>query len=114
MNTKSVVLIIYGKINQQQKNTYIICKQLNGSVLKLLKPSFLGWNREKKKKISLAEPGPKFCISFLAGPGSGQNFNFSFGLGRARAKMFFFMSGRDRSHVDQARPGLENLARADL
>ena len=48
MNTKSVVLIIYGKINQKQKNTFIICKQLNGPVLKSLKPSFLGRNRKKK------------------------------------------------------------------
>ena len=94
------------KVNHQQKSTFIMCKQLNWPVLKSLKPSCLGQNRKKTRR---AGPGPKFCISFQAGPGSGQNFNFPFGPSRAQtnfnfsfgpwaqAEIFFFTSGRARS-----------------
>ena len=40
--------------HQQNKKTLIICKQLNGPVLKLL---------------DLKRPGPKFYTLFRAGPG---------------------------------------------
>ena len=48
VNTKLVVLMICGKINQQQKIAFNIRKQLNGPVLKSLKPSFLGRFSGKK------------------------------------------------------------------
>ena len=80
MNTKSVVLIIYGKINQQQKNTFIICKQLNGSVLKSLKPKRSGSKSKSTKMDGL-------------GLGPGQYFIFCFGPGRARAEISNSLSG---------------------
>ena len=40
--TKSIILINYRKRNNQQKNTFIICKQLNKPVLKTLKPKQSG------------------------------------------------------------------------
>ena len=52
INTKSIVLINCRKINHQQKNIFIIHKQLNGPVLKSLKPK---------------QPGPKFYILFSEG-----------------------------------------------
>ena len=69
VNTKSVVLINCRKINHQQENTFMVCKQLNGPVLKSLKPK-RSWLKLEKK---------------LAGPGSGQN---CFETGRARAEFF--------------------------
>ena len=48
MNTKSVVLTNYRKINHQQKNAFIICKQLNGTFLKSLKSKWSGPKSEKK------------------------------------------------------------------
>ena len=65
-----------------------MCKQLNGPVLKSLKTKRPGQNG----KIKLAGPGPKFCISFRAGPGLGRNFNFSFGPGWAQTKISIFLS----------------------
>ena len=68
---------------------FILCKQLNGPVLKSLKPSCLGRNRKKK----------------LTGLDQSQNFAFRFRPGRARAEIFFFTSGRARSEKSfQCRP----------
>ena len=79
---------------------FIICKQLNGPVLKSLKPRCLGRNWKKKLAGSgqnsvlrfgsgRAGLGSKFQFSFRDVPGSDINFNFSFGPGRARAEIFF-------------------------
>ena len=119
VNTKSVVLMICGKINRQQKIEFNICKQLNGPVLKSLKSSFLGRFSEKKNwpgpgqnfvfrfrpgrvlvEISISLSGrtglePKFQFSFRARPVSDQNFNFSFEP--SRNFFLFFEPGRARS-----------------
>ena len=102
INTISVVLIICGKINHQQKNTFIICKQLNGLVLKSIKPSCLDRNWKKnclgwaRAKIFNFVPGrvglgPKLQFPFQTMPGLDLNFNFS--LGQGQAEIFFFISG---------------------
>ena len=70
-----------------------LCKQLNGSILKSLKPSYLGQN-QKEKKVFRAVLGPKFCVSFQGGPGSIRNFNFPFKLVRARVEIPISLSGR--------------------
>ena len=85
INTKSVVLKICGKINHQQKNTFIICKQLNGPVLKSLKPSCLGRNRKK----NMVGPGraPAKILYFVSGwTGLGPRFQFLFWAGPGRAR----------------------------
>ena len=82
---------------------FIISKQLNGPVLKSLKSSCLGQNREKK--IGLVGPGPKFQFPFWAWPGSDLNFNWA-GLGPNY--FLYFGPGRDRSNADWAVPGLKN------
>ena len=101
-----------------------MCKQLNGPVLKSLKPSCL--SRYRKKKIGLAglglkfqfpfRAGPKFQFSFRAGQGQNLNFNFSFGPDRARSEFFslYFGPGRAEIVAMRARPDLKNPARADL
>ena len=48
---------------------FIICQQLNGPVLKSLKPKRSG---PKSKKNGLAGTRPKFQYLFRAGPGPGQ------------------------------------------
>ena len=48
-NTKSVVLINCRKINHQQKNTFMMYKQLNGPVLKSLKSKWSESGKKKKK-----------------------------------------------------------------
>ena len=65
VNTQSVVLINCRKINYQQRNAFIMYKQLSGSVLKLFKPKRSGLKSEKKKWP-----------------------------GRAQANIFYFVSGR--------------------
>ena len=91
------------------------------TVLKSLKPSSLDWNWKKK----LAGPGPQFCISFQAGPGSGQNFYFPFnwaGLGPKfhfrPARNFFSllraMTGQYSSHGGQARSQKSGLCRLQI
>ena len=66
------------KINHQQKNTFIMCKQLNGPVLKSLKP--------KRSK-----------------PRSGRNFNFSFGP--TWTEIFIFTLGWSRPRLKSCEPG---------
>ena len=64
VNTKSVVIINYRKINHQQKNPLIICKQLKGPVLKSLKSKRSGpksKNKNLKKKFT---PGRNLKFSF--------------------------------------------------
>ena len=56
-----------------------MCKKLNGSVLKSLKPKWSG----SKLEIKLVWPGP------------GQNFVFRFGPDRDRTKILIFLSDRD-------------------
>ena len=93
-----------------------MCKQLNGPVLKSLKPSYLGRNR-KKNWPGRVKPGPKFCILFQAGPGSGRNFNLSFGPGPDRNFNFFSSRAGPRPKIFpllRAAPGLKTPARADL
>ena len=66
-------------MNQQQKNTFIMCKQLNGPVFKSLKTER---SRPKSEKIW---------------------------SGRARAKILFFVSGRAGAEISVyllARAGL--------
>ena len=78
---------------------FIICKQLNGSVLKSLKRKLFGRKLEKKLAWpGRAQPkilyfvsgrtglGPKFQFAFQAGPGTDLNFNFFFWPGRARTE----------------------------
>ena len=93
----------YRKINHQQENTFIICKQLNGPVLKSLKPSCLSRN-QKKNWLGRARPGPKLCISFQAGLGLEPKFQFLF---RVRPRLYPCGPGR-------AGPGLKNPASSDL
>ena len=81
---------------------FIICKQLNGPVLKSLKPSCLGRNR--KKKIGRAGSGPKFCISLWARLAADRNFFLYFGPGRAEIAVM-------RKGLC---PGLRNPGHADL
>ena len=59
---------------------FILCKHLNGPVLKSLKTSCLGRNR---KKIGWTGLGSKFQIPFRAGSGPARNFFLYFGPGRA-------------------------------
>ena len=62
-----------------KKMTLLMCKELNGLVLKSFKPKRSGPKSEKK----LARPGSeKFCILFLTRPGPGRNFWFFFGPGQ--------------------------------
>ena len=55
---------------------FIMRKQLNGPVLKLLKTKWSGRNRKK-----------------MAGPGPSQTFVFHFGLGWTRAEISISLSG---------------------
>ena len=72
MNAKSVVLI---NCRKKKKKTFIMCKQLNGPVLKSVKPSCLGWNWKKKKIwpgqnfVSRFRPEISISLSGRAGPG---------------------------------------------
>ena len=74
VNIKLVVLINYRKINRQQKNTFIMCKQLNGPVLK----SFKAKRSEPKSETKLClgkdylfsfEPDRDCCHVGQVGPG---------------------------------------------
>ena len=73
------------QINRQQKEkkkSFIICKQLNGPVLKslIINLSGPGRNWKKKKKVG---PGPRLNFAFCLGPG------------RARADISVSLSCRD-------------------
>ena len=74
VNTKSVVLINCSKIKHEQKNTFMMCKQLKGPVLKSLKP----------KRFR---------------PKSEKNLNLPFAPGRAQTEIFIFTLGPGRPRV---------------
>ena len=95
MNSKSAVLINCRKINHQQKNTLVICKQLDGPILKALKPK---WSEQKLggKKIDLVKISIFF---FRARLGSCQSFNFSFSLAQAQAEISISLSSPARLGV---------------
>ena len=73
------------------KNTFIICKQLNGPVLKSLKPSCLYRNR---KKIGRARAKILYFVSGRAGLGPKFQFPFRARPGRARTEISISLSGR--------------------
>ena len=91
-----VLLINCIKINPQQKNTFTLCKQLNRLVLKSLKT--------KRSRLKLKKKNS-----------SGWTKNFYFVSGQARAEIFLYCR-LSRAEVVPiwARPGLINMARADL
>ena len=102
IRTKSVLLLNFRNMNcQQKKNKFIMCKQLNGPVLKSLKQS-----RQKLGKI-LARPGlgQNFVFLIFAGLGSGRNFNFFFGPGPERNFQLFFGSRQADIAAIWAGPG---------
>ena len=80
--------------HKQKKKMLIICKQLNGAVLKSLNASY-----REIRKIKIIKRNQK------------NNWPV-----RARTEIFFlyFGLGRDCSHAGRAGPGRKNPARADL
>ena len=88
-----------------KRNTFIICKQLNGPVLtKSLKSSCLDRNRKKNW------PGQARAKILYFGSGQaglGPKFQFPFSLLRTGP-------GWNCSHAGRVGPGLKNPARADL
>ena len=80
VNFKLVVLINCRKIYHQQKNSFIMCKQLNGAVFKSLKRS-----------------RPKFWFFFRVGWGPGRNFYLYLGPTRAEIAIFPSWAGPEKS-----------------
>ena len=88
----------------------IMCKQLNGPVLKLLKTKQSGPKSGKKNWPGRAGPGPKFCNSFRAEPGRARTEISTFlsaGTGPGLNFYLYFVVGRDCSHTGRSRHGPE-------